>query len=549
MLILLNLLSAVALLVWGSHIVRTGILRVFGADLRTLISRSTDSTFKAFVAGIGVTSLVQSSNATAVIVTSFAAQNLLTLTSGLAIMLGGDVGTALMARVLTLDLSWLSPLLILVGVILFLSRKQNRTGQIGRTAIGLGMILLALHLIVEAAQPMMEGNGIRVMFGALTGDTMLDALVGAAFAIVSYSSLAAVLLTATLTASNVISLKVALCLVVGANLGSGLLAMFGTLAQNAAARRLAAGSLLFKFAGAILILPFASMLADGLLSLISDSREAVVTFHLIYNVARCVVCLLFITPIANLCCRLLPDRAMPTDGIRPLHLDETALTTPTLALANASREVLRMGDIIRLMLDNVRDMIHQNDGSKAAETVRMDDDVDQLYSAIKHYLSRISREQLDDADSQRWTDIFTLTINLEHAGDIIERVAKDIKERKIAQRHEFSDEGKAELNDLQVRLQKNLQLGLSVFFNNDLRCAEQLLIEKEQFRDLERKYASAHVDRLVNQTLRSIETSALHLDLLSDMKRLNSLFCSTSYSVLEAANALYRTRLRKSVEM
>ncbi|KML54771.1 membrane protein [Burkholderia cepacia] len=544
MLILLNLLSAVALLVWGSHIVRTGILRVFGSDLRTMISRSTDGKLRAFAAGIGVTSLVQSSNATAVIVASFAAQNLLPLTSGLAILLGADVGTALMARVLTLDLSWLSPLFILVGVFLFLSRKQHRVGQIGRTGIGLGMILLALHLIVEAAQPMMEGNGIRVMFGALTGDTMLDALVGAAFAIVSYSSLAAVLLTATLAASHVISLKVALCLVVGANLGSGLLAMFGTLAQNAAARRLSAGSLLFKFAGAVLILPFAAMLADGLPLLIADARETVVTFHLVYNVARCVVCLLFIGPVATLCTRFLPDKPMPTDGIRPLHLDETALTTPTLALANAAREVLRVGDIIRSMLGNVGELIRSNDATKATETVLLDNDVDELYRATKQYLSRISREDLDDADNQRWTDIFALTINLEHAGDIIERIANDVKERKIAQRLAFSEEGAAELNDLYTRLQSNLQLGLSVFFNNDLRCAEQLLMEKECFRDLERKYANAHVDRLVNQTLRSIETSALHLDMLSDMRRLNSLFCSTSYSVLEAASKLHRSRLR-----
>lgn len=544
MLILLNLLSAVSMLVWGSHIVRTGILRVFGADLRAIISRSTDSKLKAFMAGIGVTSLVQSSNATAVIVTSFAAQNLLALTSALAIMLGADVGTALMARVLTLDLSWLSPLLILVGVFLFLSRKQDRVGQIGRTGIGLGMILLALHLIVEAVKPMMQGTGVRVMFGALTGDTMLDALVGAAFAIASYSSLAAVLLTATLAASNVISLKVALCLVVGANIGSGMLAMFGALAQNAAARRLSAGSLMFKFAGATLILPFASWLAHSLTILISDSREAVVSFHLIYNVVRCCTCLPLIGPVANFCSRLLPDKPLATEGIRPLHLDETALTTPTLALANAAREVLRMGDIIRSMLDNVGGLIHQNDGTKAAETVRLDNDVDELYNAIKQYLSKISREQLDNADSQRWTDIFTLTISLEQAGDIIERIARDIKERKIAQRLEFSEDGANELNDLHARLQSNLQLGLSVFFNSDLRCAEQLLIEKEYFRDLERRYANAHVDRLVNQTLRSIETSALHLDMLSDMKRLNSLFCSTSYSVLEAANALYGTRLR-----
>ncbi|CAN7367471.1 Na/Pi cotransporter family protein [Trinickia sp. LjRoot230] len=545
MLVLLNLLSGVALLVWGSHIVRTGILRVLGADLRNILSRSTGSRLKAFAAGIGVTSLVQSSNATAVIVTSFAAQGLLLLTSGLAMMLGADVGTALMARILTLDLSWVSPILIATGVPLFLSRKQTRGGQIGRTIIGLGLILLALHLIVEAAQPMMRAAGVRVMFGALTGDTVLDALVGAAFAIISYSSLASVLLTATLASSGVISLKVALCLVIGANLGSGTLAFFGTLAQNAAARRLALGSLAFKLAGALLILPFAPLLAQWLPALIANPREAVVTFHVLYNTLRCCACLALIDPMARICTRLLRERPVSTEELRPLHLDEAALATPTLALANAAREVLRIGDIIRRMLDNIGGLIHHNDVAKARETIRMDDDVDQLYTALKTYLAHISREQLDDVDSRRWTDIIALTINLEHAGDIIERIASDIEEKKIVHRLEFSAEGLGELDDLQARLAANLQLGLSVFLNNDLHCAEQLLAEKERFRDLERAYSYAHLDRLAGQTLRSIETSALHLDMLSDMKRLNSLFCSTAYPVLDAAGALHDTRLRK----
>ena len=466
MLILLNLLSGVALLVWGSHIVRTGILRVLGADLRTALGRSTGSRLRAFGSGVLVTSLVQSSNATAVIVTSFAAQGLLPLTSGLAIMLGADVGTALMARVLTLDLSWLSPILVLMGVPLFLTRKQTRIGQAGRTAIGLGLILLALS---------------------------------------------------------------------------------GTLAQNAAARRLALGSLVFKLAGALLILPFASLLARGLPVLIGNPREAVVGFHLIYNTLRCCACLALIDPVARICSRLLPDVPAQNGEFRALHLDAAALSTPSLALANAAREVLRIGDIVGTMLGNVAELIHHNNLAKARETARMDDDVDQLYAAVKGYLARISREQLDEVESRRWTDIIALTINLEHAGDIIERIVGDIEEKKIAHRLSFSEEGLGELEDLHARLVSNLQLGLSVFLNNDLRCAERLLAEKERFRDLERLYSYAHLDRLAGQTLRSIETSALHLDMISDMKRLNSLFCSTAYPVLDAAGALHDTRLRKRV--
>jgi phosphate:Na+ symporter len=283
---LLHLLSAVALLVWGTHIVRTGVMRVFGARLRTVLSSSVEKKPLAFCAGIGVTALVQSSNATTLLVTSFVAQDLVALAPALVIVLGADVGTALMARILTFDLSWLSPLLIFIGVIFFLGRK-TRAGQLGRVGIGLGLILLALELIVQAVTPITEANGVQVIFASLTGDIMLDALIGAVFAIVSYSSLAAVLLTATLTAAGAISFPVALCLVIGANLGSGLLAMLNNSAANAAARRVALGSLLFKLVGSLIILPFVHPLANLMDNLPLPKAELVIYFHVFYNLVRC----------------------------------------------------------------------------------------------------------------------------------------------------------------------------------------------------------------------------------------------------------------------
>ncbi len=205
MLTLLNFLSAVALLVWGTHIVRSGIMRVFDADLRRVLSRSIERKPMAFLAGIGVTTLVQSSNATRLLVTSFVAQNLMGLTPALVVVLGADVGTAIMARILTFNLSWLSPLFIFFGVVFFLSRKQTCIRQMGRASIGLGLILLALQLIVSAARPITQASGVQVLFSSLNGDILLDALIGAVFAIISYSSLAAVLINATLTAAGVIS--------------------------------------------------------------------------------------------------------------------------------------------------------------------------------------------------------------------------------------------------------------------------------------------------------------------------------------------------------
>ncbi|MEM6162573.1 Na/Pi cotransporter family protein [Erwinia sp. P6884] len=532
MLTLLNLLSAVALLVWGTHIVRTGIMRVYGADLRRVLSHSVSKKPMAFTAGIGVTALVQSSNATTLLVTSFVAQELVGLTPALVIILGADVGTALMARILTFDLSWLSPLLILFGVIFFLGRKQSRAGQLGRASIGLGLILLALELIVAAATPVTQAAGVKVLFSSLTGDVLLDALIGAVFAIISYSSLAAVLITATLTATGVISFKVALCLVIGANLGSGLLAMLNNSASNAAGKRVALGSLLFKFIGSLMVLPFINPLAAWMDTLPVNDEELVIYFHVFYNVIRCLIMVPFTGPMAGLCQRLIQDEPETDPRLKPRHLDSSALDTPALALANAARETLRMGDVLELMLSTFSKVVH-GELRQEREIRKLDDDVDTLYTAIKLYLARMPKEDLPEADSRRWAETIEMAVNLEMAGDILERMSGEVADKSLTAGRAFSEEGMGELDALLEQLTANLRLSLSVFLSRDITSAKRLRRAKHRFRITNRRYSHKHVERLHHQNVQSIETSSLHLGLLGDMKRLSSLFCAVAYSVLE----------------
>ncbi|WP_417695600.1 Na/Pi cotransporter family protein [Pseudomonas sp.] len=532
MLTLLNLLSAVALLIWGTHIVRTGILRVYGTNLRHVIGQNMSKRWLAFVAGIMVTAMVQSSNATAMLVTSFVGQGLMALTPALATMLGADVGTALMARVLTLDLSWLSPLLIFLGVIFFLSRKQTRLGQMGRVGIGLGLIILALQLIVEAAAPITQAQGVKVIFASLTGDILLDALVGALFAMISYSSLAAVLLTATLAGAAVISLPVAIGLVIGANIGSGVLAFLSTSMQNAAGRQVALGSLLYKLIGLLLIIPVLDPLVAWLDGLDFSHQETVIGFHLLYNTVRCLVLLPSVGPMARLCAWLLPERPDTNGTAKPRHLDLTALATPSLALANAARETLRIGDLIETMLEAMLDVLRGGQTAVTQQVRSMGDDVEALCSAIKLYMAQMPREDLSEQDSRRWAETIELAINLKLASDLIERMLRKVQQQKTAQRRSFSEVGLEELATLHSQLIANLRLGLSVFLSADPESARQLLREKRRFRAQERRLAHAHVSRLQRKIVQSIETSSLHLELIADMKRLNSLFCGSAYVVL-----------------
>jgi phosphate:Na+ symporter len=544
--ILLNLLAGVALLVWGTHIVRTGILRIWGGDLRRFLRDSVSNRYAAFAAGLGITALIQSSTATAVMVASFVAQGLIATAPALAVMLGADVGTALMTLVFSFDLSWLSPLFIFLGVTLFMRRESSQIGRFGRILIGLGLIILALQLIVLAAQPLTKGAGVKVIFGSLTGDVLLDMLVAAVFTMLSYSSLAVVLLTATLAASKVISLHVALGLVLGANLGSGLLAMLTTVTSSPEARRVTLGNLLFRLIGCTIIVPLLPYIEELFASAPLDDAQITVYFHLLFNVVIAVGFLFFTEKIARVAERLLPARHDVDDPAKARYLDASALDTPKLAIGNAAREAMRLADFIEQMLNGMLTVLKTNDRELAEKIRKMDDIVDDLYTAIKLYLTQISREALDEKEGRRWADILSFTINMEQVGDVVERIVTDLEEKKIDKGRNFSAAGMQEICDLHGRLIGNLRLGMSVFLHGDLASAQQLLAEKVLFRDLERAYADSHIERLSINTLQSIETSSLHLDLISDLKRINSHICSIAYPILEQAGVLARTRLREA---
>jgi len=540
---LLNLLAAIALLVWGTHIVRTGVLRVFGANLRQVLSASVGRRSRAVLAGIGVTSVLQSSTATALLVSSFVGQGLITTSAALAVMLGADIGTALMVQFFALNLTWLSPLLIVAGVATYLSRRTEVTGQAGKIALGLGVMILALQLIMQATAPLTQAVGVQVLFGQLTGDVLLDVLIGILAAIISYSGLAVVLLTATLAASKVITVDVAVAIVLGANLGSGLLAVLTTLKAAPLVRRVPVGNLLFKLIGVLIALPLLAYLPAWLAWFSADPKSIVVNFHLAFNLGLAIIFLQLTGSVSRVVERWLPTPPSEALPGTPRHLDTTALGTPALAIGNAAREAIRLADAVQDMLAGLLVTLKSNDFALAERLRARDDEIDRLYTAIKLYLTQVSRQELEATESKRWADIMQFTINMEHVGDIIERMLIDVAEKKIQRGLSFSEAGMAEIEELHARLLGNLQLAVAVFLNGDLKSAQQLIDEKVNFRELEMRYADNHLQRLSGNTPQSIETSSLHLDLLSDFKRVNSLFCSVAYPILESAGVLSKTRV------
>jgi phosphate:Na+ symporter len=539
-LVLLDLLGGVALLLWGLHMVLTGVLRAFGPDLRRFLGKALGNRFSAFAAGLGLTALLQSSTATGLMVTSLTADGIVGLVPALAIMLGANVGTTLIVQVLSFNISALAPIFFIIGLIVFRAGGgQSLTRALGRIAIGLGLTLLALHILIDTLAPAEQAPLVRALLASITQDPVLCIVIAAALTWAAHSSVAVVLLVMSLAYSHFVSTEAAFALVLGANLGSAINPLIeGGSRGNPASRRLPLGNLVNRLVGILIVLPFLPALTRELPHWQPDAAKLTAEFHMLFNLALAVLFIGLLDAEAWLLMRVLPDRPRPADPSVPRYLDENALETPPIALANAARETLRMGDTVEVMLRQVMAAIMNNDRKLADEVSRMDNVVDRLNEAIKLYVTKLTRSSLDEREGRRAMEIIAFTINLEFIGDIIDKNLCERANKKIKRRYQFSPEGAAELAAFHKRICESLQVAFGVFMNGDIEGARRLLREKAALRKAELEAADRHFERLREGRPESLETTSLHLDILSDLKRIDSHICSVAYPVLEAAGEL-----------
>jgi phosphate:Na+ symporter len=545
--VLLDLMGGVALLLWGLHMVHSGILRAFGPDLRLLLAKALHNRFTAFAAGLGLTALLQSSTATALITSSFTAEGLVSLVPALAIMLGANVGTTLIVQVLSFNIAAVAPVLFIIGLVAFRSGPRSRIKDIGRVLIGLGLMLLALHILLTSLAPAENAPGARVFMNAITGDPVLCVLIGAVVTWAVHSSVASVLLIMSLAYAHFVTPFAALALVLGANLGSAINPIFeGARRDNPASYRLPLGNLLNRVAGIVLVAPFLRPISEGLLSWQPDPAKATATFHIAFNVATAILFIGLLDGLARLLKSLLPERVRDEDPSRPRYLDESALETPSLALADAARETLHMGDHVEVMLRKVMAAMMTNDRALVDQVSRMDNSVDGLDEAIKLYVTKLTRGSLDEREGKRAMEIISFAINLEHIGDIIDKNLSELATKKIKRRFQFSPEGAEELSAFHKRTMDSLRIAFGVFMSGDVNEARKLLAEKAALRNTELAATERHLDRLREGRPETLETTSLHLDVLRDLRRIHSHICSVAYPVLDAAGELEAYRAVES---
>jgi phosphate:Na+ symporter len=552
-LVLISLSGYVGLLLWGTHMVSTGVQRGFGAALRRALERNLSGRWRAFFTGIGITALLQSSTAVGLMATSFTAAGVMALAPALAVMLGANVGTALVAQMLSFNVAIVAPPLVLCGVLAFRWSSGSRLRNLGRSTIGLGLMLMALSGLQATLGPVENTPLLRSFLESLAADPLLAVLLAAILTWGCHSSVVMVLLVGSLSANHVINAPETLALVLGANVGGALPPMLH--ASTTAARRVPLGNLLVRLTGVLLLLPWLAPLTELMQRLLPGNERLAVNFHLLFNLALAAIFLANVDRVAGLLLRWLPDPPRPLDPGRPLYLERSAVDSPSVALANAARETLRMSDLAAAMLDGALELLRTGDLSLADRIVGNDRAARQLGGAIRSYLAAIGGEQtLDDRrEGVKVQEILSAVINFEHVGDIVANGLTDFTVKQLRRGQLLAPEEIAAVTAMKAELVESHRLALSVFLRGDRADAQLLIERKRRLLQLEADATALSVKLLREAAAASraagtdtvgaaAEESGLLLRIVRDLRRVHSHLASFAYPVVRRAQPTARAK-------
>ncbi|WP_417806862.1 Na/Pi cotransporter family protein [Thioclava sp.] len=540
----LHIAGAAALLIWSVRLVRTGVERAFSMPLRRWLRWSSRSRFLAAGSGMSTAILLQSSTAVALLVSNFVARGTITVAVGLAILLGADVGSAIVAQLLLLRQTFLLPLLLLVGVVMFLRGHQRRIRQTGRILIGLALIFASLAMIREATTPLVDSQGAANVMAYLARDTVTAFVIGAVFAWVVHSSVAAVLLFVTLVSQGLLPPEAAVAMVLGANMGGTFIAFMLTLTAEIDSRRMIVANFALRGGGAIILLALLSRLELTLSWLGSTPAQQVINLHLVFNIGLALLALPLTGLVTRLVSKLMPPRLDPSAGIGPASaLDPAALANPERALTCAAREVMHMGEIAEAMLRAVPALFVQWDDVLATRMAADEKLSNKTLMEVKLYLAKLNQGVLSDETSTRAMDLSSNAANLSAAAEMISRNMVALARNMDHEGVRFSEQGWKEISDFHDRVLANVQLALSVMMTQNPDEARELVEEKDDIRALEQRLQRAHLMRLHEGSGESIETSNIHQETLRALKQVNTSFATVATPILSETGDLLSSRL------
>ncbi len=528
---LLNIFGGVFLLLYGMRLVGDGLQKACGARLRGFLLTATANRMRGVFVGAVITALLQSSSATTVMLVGLVGSGLIGLSQTMGVILGADIGTTLTVQIIAFRIYDYALGLVGLGILVRLVSRREEFQHGGTAILGFGFVFFAIKILIDTFDP---GGGNSLMADLIAGlgeDLFAGIVISALVTAILHSSAATLGIAISASYSGALSLEAAIPIVLGANIGTCVTAILSSMGSTVDAKRVALAHILFKVAGVVVILPLIGPFTE-LVRLASDDMPRQIAYaHTFFNIGIAIIFLPITSIFTSAVRYMIPQEREPL-RMGPRYLDPLVLTTPSLALGQASREALRVADMVQEMIKDSIIVFKRNDRALCERLQERDNDVDLLDREIKLYLTKLSRESLTEEQAQREFEILAFTNNMENIGDVIDKNLMELALKKIENHLSFSEEGMREIESLHRKVLENFEIGVITFTNSDRELARRLLQRKARVAELERRLRQAHIDRLHRGLKESIDTSAIHLDILTNLKRINSYICNIAYTIL-----------------
>lgn len=532
---ILDMVGGVSLLLYGLHLAGEGLQAIAGTRLRYILASITKNRVLGMGAGAFITAILQSSSATTVMLVGFTGSGLLTLRQTMAVILGADVGTTLTVQLLAFPIFHYALGIVAIGFLLFFLGRDRRTKTVGTAVLGFGLIFLGLRTIASGMAPLADSPQVGALLVTLGDQPLLGIAVSALVTALLHSSAATLAIALALGSQGLLTLHAALPIILGANIGSCAPALISSVGGLPEAKRVALAHTLFKVVGVVLIYPILFLFESWVGASADDLPRQIANAHTLFNLGLAVVFLPFTVPFANVVSRMVRERPQADEWAQPKYLDPHVLDVPSLALGQATREALRMADLVHDMVRDTIRVFQDGDQELLEEIERKEEWVDRLNRDIKLYITKLSEKSLTKEQLEREMVLLAVINDLENIGDIVDKNLMELAKKKLYKDLRFSETGLREMVDLHRQVAKNFERVIAAFASQDAEVAKRVIEEKPRISQKERELKQAHIHRLHAGLPESIETSAIHLDVLTNLKRINSHITNIAYPLVEQA--------------
>ena len=534
MLVVIGLLGGLALFLYGMELTSDGLQRAAAEKMKDIIQKLTTNPLMGVVVGIVVTVLLQSSTATTVQLVGLTSAGLMTLPQSLGVTLGAGVGTTVTPLMMTFKIEQYALLAVAAGFVIMFVAKRQRTRFVGQVVLGVGFLFYGMKVMSDSVVPLRESEFFVNYLISLGDRPLIALLISTIFTAIIQSSAATVTLAISLATQGILPFEAALPIVFGANIGTCGTALLSSIGATTEAKRVAISHVVYKAIAAFLLLPLLEPFG-ALVRMTSDVMGRQIAYsHVLFNVAMVIIFIPFTSQMAWLMRKIVPERETEALTAQPKYLDRLALNTPSVALDLAEQEVLRLQGIVMEMVDAVGEMITARDEKLIAETLATEEIVDVLYKEVSQYLSDLSQTTMSDVDSQRIVALLHVVNDLEHIGDSIVKIARNVQ-KKLEGGLRFSDLGREEMLAYHVQVRDVINAAFESFRKRDAALAQQVLSREADLTQDERELRESHIARLRSGLSETRSTTSIHLDVLNGLRQMATHAGDVAHTVLDIA--------------